>query len=69
MEAILLGDRVMVMAGDPGRVKDIVPVNIPRPRPPRNAGIHGTLAETLRFTRDKRFGENGIKEKSMPGKD
>lgn len=31
-EAILLGDRVVVMTARPGRIKDIVPINLPRPR-------------------------------------
>lgn len=31
-EAIYLSDRVVVMAGHPGRVREIVPVNLPRPR-------------------------------------
>ena len=31
-EAILLGDRIVVMSGRPGTIRKIVPVNIPRPR-------------------------------------
>ena len=33
-EAIILGDRVLMMTAWPGRVKEIVPVTIPKPRRP-----------------------------------
>jgi NitT/TauT family transport system ATP-binding protein len=33
-EAVLLSDRVVIMASRPGRVKQIVPINLPRPRQP-----------------------------------
>jgi NitT/TauT family transport system ATP-binding protein len=31
-EAVLLSDRVVIMGTKPGRVKQIVPINLPRPR-------------------------------------
>jgi NitT/TauT family transport system ATP-binding protein len=32
-EAVYLGDRVVVMARNPGRIAEIIPIDIPRPRP------------------------------------
>ena len=37
-EAVLLADRVVVMTCNPGSVKEIIPVNLPKPR--SNATIH-----------------------------
>jgi NitT/TauT family transport system ATP-binding protein len=35
-EAVVLGDRVVVMAGQPGRIRESVAVDLPRPRDPRD---------------------------------
>jgi NitT/TauT family transport system ATP-binding protein len=43
-EAIVLGDRVALMTARPGRIKNIYPVNLPRPR-------HLELRVTPEYTR------------------
>ncbi len=45
-EAVLLGDRVVLMSPRPGRIAEIVPVDIPRPR----ASDVGGLERSLEFT-------------------
>jgi NitT/TauT family transport system ATP-binding protein len=41
-EAVLLGDRVVVMTACPGRIKDIVTVTLPRPRDVTSAEFNET---------------------------
>lgn len=41
-EAVLLGDRVVVMTARPGRIKDIVPVTLARPRDVTSAEFNET---------------------------
>lgn len=45
-EAVLLGDRVVLMSARPGRIADIVPVDLPRPR----SGDVGSLERSGRYT-------------------
>lgn len=45
-EAVLLGDRIVVMSRRPGRVREILPVDIPRPR---TAEVVRTLPRFLRL--------------------
>lgn len=41
-EAVYLADRVVVMTSRPGRIRDIVPINISRPRAQKNESIRET---------------------------
>lgn len=68
-EAILLGDRVMVMSSNPGTVKRIVDIKIPRPRLPETPEFMALWHTLYGLLETKRFGENGIQEKVLPGKD
>ena len=44
-EAIILGDRVAVMGSRPGRIKEILLVDFPRPRNPASVRAHSRYAE------------------------
>jgi NitT/TauT family transport system ATP-binding protein len=55
-EAILLGDEVVVMTARPGRIKEVIPVNLPRPRSLEmiNSAEFGTLFDrTLHLIREE----------------
>jgi ABC-type branched-subunit amino acid transport system ATPase component len=59
-EAIALADRVVVFTARPGRVKSIVPIDLPRPRPTRHARYHELrdhFAELLADEVDRAFAE------------
>jgi ABC-type nitrate/sulfonate/bicarbonate transport system ATPase subunit len=50
-EAVLLGDRVVLITARPGRIKEIVPLGIPRPRRitgPREIETQEYLSERIR---------------------
>ncbi len=60
-EAITLGDRIVVMSARPGGVREILPVEIPRPRAvgearadPRAIALRGHIWERLRRDTDRR---------------
>jgi NitT/TauT family transport system ATP-binding protein len=55
-EAILLGDEVVVMTARPGRVKEVIPIDLPRPRSLEmiNSKEFGTLFDrTFRLIREE----------------
>jgi NitT/TauT family transport system ATP-binding protein len=59
-EAIALADRVIVFTARPGRVKEIVPIDLPRPRPTRDARYHhyrDLFTELLAAEVDRAFAE------------
>jgi NitT/TauT family transport system ATP-binding protein len=60
-EALVLGDRVLVMAGSPGRILKDLEVDLPRPRDPDDEAIvrlsrdvRGLLGSKHRFSRQNR---------------
>ncbi len=57
-EAVLLSDRVVVMAADPGRIIETIPIDLPRPRTldTRETPEFGHYAKIIR----KRFEELGV---------
>ncbi len=67
-EAILLGDRVMVMSTAPGRINDIVEVKIGRPRLPETPEFMKLWHRLYGLLETKRFGENGANN-MLPGMD
>jgi NitT/TauT family transport system ATP-binding protein len=63
-EAVLLSDRVVVMAADPGRIIDTIPIELPRPRTldSRETPEFGRYARHIR----KRFEELGVLRGKTP---
>ncbi len=59
-EAIALADRIIVFTARPGRVKSIIPIDLPRPRRPRDPEYHALqdqLSELLADEVDRAFAE------------
>ena len=59
-EAVALADRVVVFTSRPGRIKTIVPIDIPRPRDPFSSEaelLRRQLTELMRDEVDRAFAE------------
>jgi NitT/TauT family transport system ATP-binding protein len=57
-EALALADRIVVFTARPGRIKEIVPVDLPRPRSPRDPqliALQQRLADLLADEVDRAF--------------
>ena len=57
-EAVYLADRVVVMSPRPGRIREIVPINIPRPR----ANLGEAMRETPEYQAKRRLLWNALME-------
>ncbi|OYU47504.1 MAG: ABC transporter ATP-binding protein [Rhizobiales bacterium PAR1] len=63
-EAISLADRVVVFTARPGQVKEIVPIDMPRPRNPRDPRYHAYrdhFTELLAAEVDRAFAEQEVR--------
>jgi NitT/TauT family transport system ATP-binding protein len=57
-EAIFLGDRILVMTGRPGRIREVIPIDLPRPR-------SIALSTTPRFVELKRQCLELVRQESL----
>jgi NitT/TauT family transport system ATP-binding protein len=53
LEAALLSDRILIMSARPGRVKNIVDVDIPRPRDPNSREVNSIKATIWEEIKDE----------------
>ncbi|HEX9465416.1 MAG TPA: ABC transporter ATP-binding protein [Alphaproteobacteria bacterium] len=63
-EAVFLSDRVIVFAARPGRIKEVVPIDLPRPRPfgiKRTAPFAAYVDHIWSLLEDEVFKSSGVK--------
>ncbi|AKB13618.1 MAG: ABC transporter ATP-binding protein [Methanosarcina thermophila] len=54
-EAVVLSDRILVMTTRPGRIKEIVPVDLPRPRRRTSPEVNSLRDRVLKLLEEERF--------------
>ncbi|NDL65147.1 ABC transporter ATP-binding protein [Acerihabitans arboris] len=62
-EAVALADRVVVFTARPGGIKEIIPIDLPRPRDPKSPAFHQLsdhLIDLLRDEVDRAFAEQEV---------
>lgn len=62
-EAVALADRVVVFTARPGGIKKIIPIDLPRPRNPKDPMFHHLsdhLIDLLRDEVDRAFAEQEV---------
>jgi len=45
-EAVMMADRILIFASDPGRIRAELPINLPRPRDVESGGVRALIDET-----------------------
>jgi NitT/TauT family transport system ATP-binding protein len=54
-EAVVLSDRIVVMTSRPGRIKEIIKVNLPRPRSRTSFEVNQLRDHILKLLEEERF--------------
>jgi NitT/TauT family transport system ATP-binding protein len=54
-EAVVLSDRILVMTARPGRIREIVPVDLPRPRCRTSPEANRLRDRVLKLLKEERF--------------
>lgn len=65
-EAVLMADRVLVFASDPGRVRSELKIDLPRPRDPNSATVRALIDEVYALMTASRDGLPAAKPAASP---